>query len=261
MLTNMDIVILYLKRKRKFLRNIHLLHMSKSISTTAVSKKYYHDQNCGLRKENCQESEGVMMMINGELVKVEQLRRKENNKLHMWFYGRGRFNDLCLCWQHGHCNFIEKERKRMFLRNTFVTYVKIHIDYGRLRNIITIRTGLRKENCQESEGVMMIINGELVKVEQLRREEIINCTCGFMVEDGLMISVSAGNMDIVILLKRKRMFRRNTFVTYVKIYIDYGCLRNIITIRTGLRKENCQESKGMIMINGELVKVEQLRRA
>lgn len=39
----------------------------------------------------------------------------------------------------------------------------------------------------ESEGVMMMINGELVKVEQLRKEEIINCTCGFMEEDGLMI--------------------------------------------------------------------------
>ncbi|KAK0077917.1 hypothetical protein PV325_003286 [Microctonus aethiopoides] len=37
------------------------------------------------------------------------------------------------------------------------------------------------------DGIMMMINGELVKVEQLRREEIINCTCGFMEEDGLMI--------------------------------------------------------------------------
>ncbi|XP_011872966.1 PREDICTED: PHD finger protein 20 isoform X3 [Vollenhovia emeryi] len=42
-------------------------------------------------------------------------------------------------------------------------------------------------DAEESEGVMMMINGELVKVEQLRREEIINCTCGFMEEDGLMI--------------------------------------------------------------------------
>ncbi|XP_034934323.1 uncharacterized protein MBD-R2 [Chelonus insularis] len=40
---------------------------------------------------------------------------------------------------------------------------------------------------EDGEGVMMVINGELVKVEQLRREEIINCTCGFMEEDGLMI--------------------------------------------------------------------------
>ncbi|XP_017758548.1 PREDICTED: uncharacterized protein LOC108549586 isoform X3 [Eufriesea mexicana] len=40
---------------------------------------------------------------------------------------------------------------------------------------------------EENEGVMMMINGEMVKVEQLRREEIINCTCGFMEEDGLMI--------------------------------------------------------------------------
>ncbi|XP_023288826.1 PHD finger protein 20-like protein 1 isoform X2 [Orussus abietinus] len=45
------------------------------------------------------------------------------------------------------------------------------------------------ENSQsKSDGVrMMMINGEMVKVEQLRREEIINCTCGFMEEDGLMI--------------------------------------------------------------------------
>lgn len=42
-------------------------------------------------------------------------------------------------------------------------------------------------DTEESEGVMMMINGEMVKVEQLRREEIINCTCGFMEEDGLMI--------------------------------------------------------------------------
>ncbi|XP_043270444.1 PHD finger protein 20 isoform X3 [Venturia canescens] len=40
---------------------------------------------------------------------------------------------------------------------------------------------------EDGEGVMMMINGEMVKVEQLRREEIINCTCGFMEEDGLMI--------------------------------------------------------------------------
>ncbi|XP_076246985.1 PHD finger protein MBD-R2 isoform X3 [Calliopsis andreniformis] len=40
---------------------------------------------------------------------------------------------------------------------------------------------------RENEGVMMMINGEMIKVEQLRREEIINCTCGFMEEDGLMI--------------------------------------------------------------------------
>ncbi|XP_047362274.1 PHD finger protein 20 isoform X3 [Vespa velutina] len=42
-------------------------------------------------------------------------------------------------------------------------------------------------DAEESEGVMMMINGEMVKVEQLRREEIINCTCGYMEEDGLMI--------------------------------------------------------------------------
>lgn len=34
---------------------------------------------------------------------------------------------------------------------------------------------------------MMMINGEMVKVEQLKREEIINCTCGYTEEDGLMI--------------------------------------------------------------------------
>ncbi|KAI4502468.1 hypothetical protein M0802_002380 [Mischocyttarus mexicanus] len=42
-------------------------------------------------------------------------------------------------------------------------------------------------DTEESEGIMMMINGEMVKVEQLRREEIINCTCGYMEEDGLMI--------------------------------------------------------------------------
>ncbi|XP_066583660.1 PHD finger protein 20-like protein 1 isoform X2 [Prorops nasuta] len=48
---------------------------------------------------------------------------------------------------------------------------------------------LKRDNNdpEEGEGVMMLINGEMVKVEQLRREEIINCTCGFMEEDGLMI--------------------------------------------------------------------------
>ncbi|XP_018392140.1 PREDICTED: PHD finger protein 20 isoform X2 [Cyphomyrmex costatus] len=49
-----------------------------------------------------------------------------------------------------------------------------------------IKTDISND-AEESEGVMMMINGELVKVEQLRREEIINCTCGFMEEDGLMI--------------------------------------------------------------------------
>ncbi|XP_016841145.1 PHD finger protein 20 [Nasonia vitripennis] len=38
----------------------------------------------------------------------------------------------------------------------------------------------------KSDGLMMI-NGEMIKVEKLRREEIINCTCGFTEEDGLMI--------------------------------------------------------------------------
>ncbi|XP_072765572.1 PHD finger protein 20 isoform X6 [Anoplolepis gracilipes] len=49
-----------------------------------------------------------------------------------------------------------------------------------------IKTDINNDT-EESEGVMMMINGEMVKVEQLRREEIINCTCGFMEEDGLMI--------------------------------------------------------------------------
>ena len=43
------------------------------------------------------------------------------------------------------------------------------------------------ESNDKSEGTFMMINGEMIKVEQLRREEIINCTCGFMEEDGLMI--------------------------------------------------------------------------
>ncbi|XP_012214996.1 PHD finger protein 20-like protein 1 isoform X3 [Linepithema humile] len=50
----------------------------------------------------------------------------------------------------------------------------------------TIKSDINNDT-EESEGVMMMINGELVKVEQLRKEEIINCTCGFMEEDGLMI--------------------------------------------------------------------------
>ncbi|EFN74931.1 Tudor domain-containing protein PHF20L1 [Camponotus floridanus] len=49
-----------------------------------------------------------------------------------------------------------------------------------------IKTDINNDT-EESEGVMMMINGEMIKVEQLRREEIINCTCGFMEEDGLMI--------------------------------------------------------------------------
>ncbi|XP_014300215.1 PHD finger protein 20 isoform X2 [Microplitis demolitor] len=43
------------------------------------------------------------------------------------------------------------------------------------------------DNSQNGDGVMMMINGEMVKVEQLKREEIINCTCGIVEEDGLMI--------------------------------------------------------------------------
>lgn len=43
-----------------------------------------------------------------------------------------------------------------------------------------------ESNDSKHEG-MMLINGELIKVEQLRKEEIINCTCKFMEEDGLMI--------------------------------------------------------------------------
>lgn len=34
---------------------------------------------------------------------------------------------------------------------------------------------------------VIMVNGELIKVEKLRREEIINCTCGVTEEDGLMI--------------------------------------------------------------------------
>ncbi|CAG5074088.1 Similar to PHF20L1: PHD finger protein 20-like protein 1 (Homo sapiens), partial [Cotesia congregata] len=43
------------------------------------------------------------------------------------------------------------------------------------------------DNSQNGECMMMMINGEMVKVEQLKREEIINCTCGVVEEDGLMI--------------------------------------------------------------------------
>lgn len=59
------------------------------------------------------ESEGVMMMINGEMVKVEQLRREEIINCTCGFMEEDGLMiqcDLCLCWQHGHCNFIEKEK-------------------------------------------------------------------------------------------------------------------------------------------------------
>ncbi|XP_071569615.1 PHD finger protein 20 isoform X4 [Temnothorax nylanderi] len=60
-----------------------------------------------------EETEGVMMMINGELVKVEQLRREEIINCTCGFVEEDGLMiqcDLCLCWQHGHCNFIEKEK-------------------------------------------------------------------------------------------------------------------------------------------------------
>ena len=43
------------------------------------------------------------------------------------------------------------------------------------------------ENTQNKIDDVQLINGELIKVEKLRREEIINCTCGIIEEDGLMI--------------------------------------------------------------------------
>ncbi|XP_032683770.1 PHD finger protein 20 isoform X3 [Odontomachus brunneus] len=61
-----------------------------------------------------------------------------------------------------------------------------HIEKGDPLKGDTSKTDINND-AEESEGVMMMINGEMVKVEQLRREEIINCTCGFMEEDGLMI--------------------------------------------------------------------------
>ncbi|XP_057336685.1 PHD finger protein 20 isoform X3 [Microplitis mediator] len=45
----------------------------------------------------------------------------------------------------------------------------------------------KSKKRHDGDGVMMMINGEMVKVEQLKREEIINCTCGIVEEDGLMI--------------------------------------------------------------------------
>lgn len=57
----------------------------------------------------------------------------------------------------------------------------------------TYRFSRRKSDTKNDESNdsknenMMLINGELIKVEQLRKEEIINCTCKFMEEDGLMI--------------------------------------------------------------------------
>jgi hypothetical protein len=48
------------------------------------------------------------------------------------------------------------------------------------------KTGNNDNVPSKNNGIMMV-NGELIKVEKLRREEIINCTCGITEEDGLMI--------------------------------------------------------------------------
>ncbi|XP_077264124.1 PHD finger protein MBD-R2 isoform X4 [Temnothorax americanus] len=81
---------------------------------TALMYRYSRRKSDSKSDENSQNrSEGVMMMINGELVKVEQLRREEIINCTCGFMEEDGLMiqcDLCLCWQHGHCNFIEKEK-------------------------------------------------------------------------------------------------------------------------------------------------------
>lgn len=53
------------------------------------------------------------LLINGELVKVEQLRREEIINCTCKVGEEDGLMiqcDLCLCWQHGHCNAIEREK-------------------------------------------------------------------------------------------------------------------------------------------------------
>jgi hypothetical protein len=57
-----------------------------------------------------------------------------------------------------------------------------------------------------SDGVIMLtcssyFAAEEPVVEHLRKEELINCTCGFMEEDGLMIQVMYCNTSGVVQLK------------------------------------------------------------
>ncbi|XP_025991994.2 uncharacterized protein LOC105202675 isoform X4 [Solenopsis invicta] len=81
---------------------------------TALMYRYSRRKSDSKSDENSQnKSEGVMMMINGEMVKVEQLRREEIINCTCGFMEEDGLMiqcDLCLCWQHGHCNFIEKEK-------------------------------------------------------------------------------------------------------------------------------------------------------
>ncbi|XP_071569616.1 PHD finger protein 20 isoform X5 [Temnothorax nylanderi] len=81
---------------------------------TTLMYRYSRRKSDSKSDENSQnKTEGVMMMINGELVKVEQLRREEIINCTCGFVEEDGLMiqcDLCLCWQHGHCNFIEKEK-------------------------------------------------------------------------------------------------------------------------------------------------------
>lgn len=60
------------------------------------------------------------------------------------------------------------------------------LDY-KCHNTSNGKTELENENVHKKVSDMMVVNGEIIKVEKLKREEIINCTCGITEEDGLMI--------------------------------------------------------------------------
>ncbi|XP_011501583.1 PREDICTED: uncharacterized protein LOC105365182 [Ceratosolen solmsi marchali] len=62
----------------------------------------------------------------------------------------------------------------------------LDLNYKCITNNNKSKAGNNDNISIKNSGIMMV-NGEFIKVEKLRREEIINCTCGITEEDGLMI--------------------------------------------------------------------------
>ncbi|XP_014226245.1 PHD finger protein 20-like [Trichogramma pretiosum] len=60
-------------------------------------------------------------------------------------------------------------------------------DNSSLLNSTKLTNDIPSDIIPPAVGDTILVNGELIKVEKLRKEEIINCTCGSMEEDGLMI--------------------------------------------------------------------------
>uniref|UniRef100_A0A2A4KA81 MBD domain-containing protein n=1 Tax=Heliothis virescens TaxID=7102 RepID=A0A2A4KA81_HELVI len=175
--------------------------------------------------EENKDSNMYMFTENGERIKIVHMKREEIINCHCGFREEDGLMvqcELCLCWQHALCHNIQREcdvpekytcsiclnprrgrRSQRFLHDQDRMYEGLlpagkpceslrrsHELAGNLLRIEDALHALRVKYYVATDvfhAWLVSSNGERIKIVHMKREEIINCHCGFREEDGLMV--------------------------------------------------------------------------